>query len=410
MQDLEMQIKKYASLALQVGIGLKEKEGLIITTNEYGLNLAREVSNQAYALGAKHVEILFQDDAITIGRYENAQNYVFENYPKCKVEALVSMYEDNFHHLYITAPNPGLLKGIDSKLINLDQKTISSAMEKAVDYRITSKTKWCILAVPSPEWAKSIFADMPLPQAMNLLWQKIFAATRIDFPDPVNAWNEHDKKLKGYKNYLNENEFEKLVFNSPGTNLEVYLALDHLWMGGSKTSVKGDSYVANIPTEEVFTTPFKTKVNGTLRATKPLYLSGKIIDDFGFVFKDGKVVDFYAREGRELLALLLENDEGSSFLGEVALVSFDSPISNTNILFKNTLFDENASVHFALGRAYPYAMRNGTNLTHDELAQKGANYSFNHVDFMVGGPDMQITAYKKNGETVEIFKDGNWCI
>jgi len=410
MQDLDLLIKKYASLALQVGIGLKEKEGLIITTNEYGVPLAREISSQAYALGAKHVEVLFHDDILTLGRYENAWDYVFKNYPKCKVDALVTMYESNYHHLYITAPNPDLLKEIDSELINIDQKTASSAMEKAVNYRITSRTKWCILAVPSPAWAKSVFPDAPLSDAINLLWQKIFEATRVDLKDPIMAWKTHDENLKKHKNYLNENEFEKLLFHSPGTNLEVYLAQDHYWMGGSKTSDNGESYVANIPTEEVFTTPFNTKVNGTLKATKPLCLNGKIIDNFGFVFKDGKVVDFYAGTGRETLELLLENDEGSSYLGEVALVSNNSPISNTNILFKNTLFDENASVHFALGRSYPYAMKNGTDLKPDELVNKGANYSFNHVDFMVGGPEMSIIAFKKSGERIEIFKAGNWCI
>ncbi len=181
-------------------------------------------------------------------------------------------------------------------------------------------------------------------------------------------------------------------------------------MGGSKESQAGHSYVANIPTEEVFTTPHRLKVNGTLKATKPLSLNGKIIDGFGFTFKDGKVVDFYAEKGYEVLEKLLENDEGAKYLGEVALVQDDSPISNTGILFNETLFDENASVHFALGRAYAYGMRNGSNMTQEELEEKGANFSLIHVDFMVGGPNLDIIAYEKNGNKIQLFKNGNWAI
>jgi aminopeptidase len=201
-----------------------------------------------------------------------------------------------------------------------------------------------------------------------------------------------------------------MVYKAPGTDLEVYLADDHYWMGGSKSSVNNHDYVANIPTEEVFTTPHRLKVNGTLKATKPLSLNGKIVDDFGFTFKDGKVVDFYANKGYEVLEKLIANDEGASYLGEIALVGHDSPISNTGILFNNTLFDENASCHFALGRAYAYAMKNGNLLSEDELKDKGANYSLIHVDFMVGGPNLEITAIRKDKTEVILFKNGNWTI
>lgn len=412
MQNLNFNssLKKYAKLALEVGISLQQKEGLIISTGEYGLPLAREISNLAYAAGAKHVEILFQDDLMTLGRYQNAREEVFENYPTCKVDAIVAMYEADFHHLYITSPNPDLLKEIPGSLVDLDKKTMSQAMDRAVQYRITGKTKWCILAVPSPAWAKAVFPDMDLTEAMDKLWENIFSATRANTEDPASAWKSHDASLKKYKDFLNENQFEKLLFQGPETNLEVCLAEDHFWMGGSKTAIDGDSYVANIPTEEIFTTPAKYKINGTLKATKPLYLNGQIVENFGFVFRDGKVTDFYAETGRDILDLLLKNDEGSSYLGEVALVPFDSPISNTRILFKNTLFDENASIHFALGRAYPYAIRNGIDMTAEELLGKGANYSVNHVDFMVGGPQMQVTAFTADGKQVELFRNGNWCI
>ena len=409
MQDFNVSFSKYADLALRVGIHLKKGEGLVITANEHGLPLARVISNKAYALGAKHVELIFSDDAITRGRYENAADEVFDHFPPWKTDNLVAMYKDDCHHLFLSAPDPGLLKGIPDSVIARDQKTVSAAMDAAVRYRITGRTKWCIMAVSSPAWGKAVFPEFETESAVRLLWDKIFEATRVLEEDPVEAWQKHDVRLKKYKDFLNEKRFDKLLFTAPGTKLEVPLAKGHFWMGGSKNAMNGDAFVANIPTEEVFTTPWNTKVNGTLKATKPLLLNGSRIENFGFVFDEGKVVDFYAETGRETLSLLLENDAGSAYLGEVALVPCDSPISNTGLLFQNTLFDENASVHFALGRAYPYAMRNGSDLTPEELVSNGANFSHIHVDFMAGGPEMDITAIADDGSETPLFRNGNWC-
>jgi len=281
-------------------------------------------------------------------------------------------------------------------------------MSPATKYRMTGQTKWCIAAVPSEAWALSVYPDESVETAMDLLWDKIFDATRVSEKDPVEAWKVHDQNLKKYKNYLNDQQFEKLVFTAPGTALEIGLADEHYWMGGSKQSLAGIPFVANIPTEEVFTTPHRYRVNGTVKSTKPLSHNGKLVEDFGFTFEDGKVVDYYAAKGKEVLDAMLGNDEGARYLGEVALVQNDSPISNTGILFNNTLFDENASVHLALGRAYAYAMQNGSNLTQEELEAKGANFSLIHVDFMIGGPEMEIVAYTKTGETVKLFSAGNW--
>lgn len=408
MKVNQKQLEKYAQLAVEVGINLQKGEGLIVGCNEYGLPLAREIVRKAYAAGAKYVELMLGDDEITLAKYLHGDDSVFENYPKWKVDALISMYEDNYHHLFISAPNPELLKDIDGDVIAKDQKTASTAMAPAMKYRMTGKTKWSIVAVPSPAWAKMAFPNLEEDAAIETLWEKIFDATRVSQEDPVAAWKKHDENLKKYKQYLNEKQFEKVTLKAPGTDLEVYLAEEHYWMGGSKESLDGADFVANIPTEEVFTTPHKLKVNGTLRATKPLSLNGKMVDGFGFVFKDGKVVDYYAEQGHDVLEKLMDNDEGAKYLGEIALVQNDSPISNTGILFNNTLFDENASVHFALGRAYAYAMQNGSNLSQEELEAKGANFSLIHVDFMVGGPEMEIIAYERNGNEVKLFEKGNW--
>lgn len=408
MKQYQQQLEKYADLAVNVGINLQENEGLIIGGNTASLPLAREIAKKAYAAGAKHVEFILNDDEMTLARYSYGKDFIFEAYPEWKVNMLVSMYENNYHHLFISAPNPELLKDVPGDLVAKDQKTISAAVAPAMKYRMTGKTKWCIVAMPSPAWAKSVFPDLSEEEATDQLWTKIFDATRVSEADPVAAWKSHDLNLKKYKNYLNDKQFEKLVFKGPGTDLEVVLAEGHFWMGGSKESQAGCSYVANIPTEEVFTTPHRLKVNGTLKATKPLSLNGKLVDDFGFTFKDGKVIDFYAGKGQDVIESLLANDDGARYLGEVALVQNDSPISNTGILFNNTLFDENASVHFALGRAYAYAMRNGTQISQEELEERGANFSLIHVDFMVGGPEMNITAYETDGTATQLFVDGNW--
>lgn len=406
--DLDKNLEKYAELAVRTGINLKEGEGLIIAGNLDTLPLARKIMKKAYEAGAKHVEFQFNDDEMTLIRYNEGKDFVFDNYPKWKVDSLEAMYKDNYHHLFIGAPNPELLKDIDGSLVARSQKAQSLASAPAMQYRMTGFTKWTIIAMPSIPWAKSVFPDLSDEEAVEKLWEKVFEATRVNQEDPIKAWEDHDKNLKKYKSYLNEKEFDKLVLKGPGTDLEVYLADGHFWMGGSKESQKGDSYVANMPTEEVFTTPHRLKVNGKVKSTKPLSLNGKLVENFGFEFKDGKVVDFYAEKGYEVLEKHLENDEGAKYLGEIALVQDDSPISITRILFNNTLFDENASCHLALGRAYAYAMREGSKSTEEELSERGANYSLIHTDFMVGGPELEITAYEKDGSEVKLFEKGNW--
>ena len=410
MKDFRPYLEKYAKLAVAVGINLKEKEGLMITTTTDGLELSRLIAKEAYEAGAKHVELQLNDDEFGLMRFRYGKDFVFESVPEWKINQLRDVYEDNYHHCFVISPDPELLKGIDPERVKINQKTNSIAMAPVMKYRMTGITKWAIVAVPSIGWAKSIFKNDTDEVAVEKLWEYIIKATRLDFEDPVSAWENHDKNLKKYENFLNSADFEKLHLMGPGTDLEVYLAEDHHWIGGSNLSNEGVPYMANIPTEEVFTTPHCYKINGTLQATKPLSVNGNLVENFGFEFKDGKVVNFHAEKGYETLENLLSNDAGALRLGEVALVQDDSPISNTGILFNNTLFDENASVHFALGRAYGYAIKNGTNMSQEELDKKGANYSLIHVDFMVGGPKLDIIAYQKDGTEVPLFKNGNWII
>lgn len=410
MKDFRPYLEKYAKLAVQVGINLKDKEGLIITTSTEGLELSRLIAKEAYEAGAKHVDLILNDDEFSLMRFKYGKDFVFESYPEWKVNQLRDLYEEDYHHCFVISPDPELLKSVDPEKVKTSQKTGSVAMAPVMKYRMTGLTKWAIVAVPSAGWAKSIFKEDSDDVAVEKLWDLIIKASRLDAEDPVKAWEDHDRNLKKYEDFLNEADFEKVHLVGPGTDLEVYLADDHNWIGGSNLSDKGVPYMANIPTEEVFTTPHAYKVTGTLVATKPLSVNGNLVENFGFEFKEGKVVKFYAEKGYETLDNLLKNDDGAVRLGEIALVQNDSPISNMGILFNNTLFDENASVHFALGRAYGYAIKDGTGMTQEELDSKGANFSLIHVDFMVGGPEMNITAYRKDGSTVELFKNGNWII
>lgn len=277
-------------------------------------------------------------------------------------------------------------------------------------YTMENRVKWTVAAHPTPAWAKTVFPDLSEDEALKKLWEKVFDATRVSMPEPVKAWQEHDAALKKHQNFLNEMQFEKLLYKGPGTDLEVYLVEGHLWVGGSGKCERGETFMANIPTEEVFSMPHAFKVNGTVKATKPLAARGKIIDGFYFTFKDGKVIDFDAKEGKETLQALLDSDEGARRLGEVALVADNSPISNTGILFKNTLFDENASCHFAIGNAYSENIKNGAFLSDEEAKKSGMNNSIIHVDFMVGGPELSVIGVKKDGSKIELLKNGNWAI
>jgi aminopeptidase len=268
-----------------------------------------------------------------------------------------------------------------------------------------------VAAIPGREWAQSLFSGEDENEAINKLWEAILRANRVDSVDPEKSWEEHMKSLSGKVEFLNKKSFDRLIYtSSKGTNLSVKLPKGHIWTGGGEYNSKKRFFIANMPTEEVFTLPDKYGVEGVVYGTKPLFYSGNMIDGFYFKFKDGRIVEFGADQGEDVLKDLLNIDEGARYLGEVALVPYDSPISNTNLLFKNTLFDENASCHFALGKAYPTCLKNGENLSEKELEEAGANDSLTHVDFMIGSKDMQIIGIDNNGDETIVFKDGNWAI
>lgn len=410
MNAFEQNLEKYAEVAVKVGINLKKGQGVLLSTSIEGLPLARKVQKKAYEAGAKHVEVKISDDEMRLNRYKFGSDQVFEEFPEFIKLEFEKMVEEDYTLINVMAPNPELLKEIDPSLVAKDSKTRSIALESFMKATMNGTVKWNVLAVASKAWAKMVFPELEEEKAMESLWDQIFKISRIDNADPVHAWKTHDANLKHYSNYLTEKNFEKMKYTAEGTDLEVYLADEHVWIAGGNKDNKGDDFLPNIPTEEVFSMPHYKKVNGTLKSTKPLSVRGQFIDGFGFTFENGKVVDFYAETGYEVLEELLNTDEGARHLGEIALVPYDSPISNSGLIFSNTLYDENASCHFALGKAYSYNLKNGTKLEKEELEKRGANHSLIHVDFMVGSSNLKVVGITFEGEEIVVFENGDWAI
>lgn len=319
------------------------------------------------------------------------------------------MAEDGAAIMSILAPNPELLKDVDPERIATAQRTAGEAMETFRQYIQSDKVSWTVIAYPTKEWAEKVFPNEAESEQVEKLWKAIMTATRVNLQDPVAAWRKHQDNLQQKVNFLNKKKYKKLHYKAPGTELTIELPDKHIWVGGGGKSERGVDFVPNMPTEEVFTTPKKDGVNGTVASTKPLNYGGAIIDDFSFTFENGKIVDFSAKEGYETLKRLVETDEGARYLGEVALVPHESPISQTDVVFYNTLFDENASCHVAIGSAYAFCLEGGKTMSQEELAEHGSNSSIVHVDFMIGSDQLDIDGETEDGTLEPLFRNGNWA-
>ena len=409
MSNLDTTMEKYAELAVKVGVNIQKGQTLIVNADIATAPFVRLVTKKAYEAGAKLVQIEWTDEQVTRIRYDKAPDESFEYFPKWRAEMLENAYEEGAAMLAITSVNPDLLKGVDaSKIANL-QKAAGEASKGYRKMVMADKISWSIVAVPSKGWSAKVFPDLSEQEQEEKLWEAIFHATRANLEDPVQAWMDHKEKLSEKVEFLNNNKFKSLHYKAEGTDLEIELAEKHVWIGPESINENGVAFIANMPTEEVFTTPLKTGVNGTVKSSKPLSYGGNMIDNFSITFENGKIVSFEAEEGYETLQKLIETDEGSHYLGEVALVPHDSPISNTNLIFYNTLFDENASHHLAIGNAYSFALEGGKQMSEEELEAAGANSSITHVDFMIGSSDMDIDGITKEGERVPLFRQGNWA-
>lgn len=403
-------LNNYARLTVEVGVNIQKDQPLYIASPIECAEFARLLTKHAYEKGAKDVHVNWYDDEITLMRYTNAPYEVFTNFPKWQVDRMESFADQGAAFISIAASDPELLKDVDPKKLSEAEKTKGVALKNYMSRMMADEVCWCVVSAPTKSWASKVFKDVSEDQAVDKLWEAIFKTVRADKDDIIAAWKEHLGNLERRVDFLNKKQFKTLHYIAEGTDLTVELPEGHIWCGGGGYSQSDIYFVANIPTEEVFTLPHKTGVNGTVRNTMPLNYNGNLIDDFTLTFKDGKVVDFSAGQGYDILKGLLETDEGSLYLGEVALVPYDSPISNLGITFYNTLFDENASCHLALGAAYPTCLEGGTSMDREELDAAGVNDSTMHEDFMVGSKDLDIIGTTKDGEEVQIFKDGNWAL
>lgn len=409
MSDFQLKLEKYADLAVKVGVNIQKGQTLVINCTLDAAEFVRLVAKKAYEAGAHNVIVNWNDDAITRIKYDLAPDEAFLEYPHWRAKELEELAENNAAFMSIVSSSPDLLRGVNPERISNFQKSASTALKKYRQYSMSDKVSWTVIAVPSPEWAAKIFTDAPKAQQVTMLWEAIFKATRADLDNPIDAWIKHDQSLYEKVNYLNERRFQKLHYKAPGTDLTIELPEKHLWVGAGSSNAKGAEFMANMPTEEVFTVPFKTGVNGTVSSTKPLSYGGNIIDNFSLTFENGRIVSVKAEQSEEILKRLVDTDEGSHYLGEVALVPHQSPISQSNILFYNTLFDENASNHLAIGNGYAFCIEGGKEMSQEQLAENGVNESLAHVDFMIGSAEMDIDGIKADGTVEPIFRGGNWA-
>lgn len=409
MSDLNTSLHKYAELAVKVGVNVQEGQTLIVHAPVDAADFTRLIAEKAYEAGARLVKIMWNDEAITRLQFEKAADDVFTEAPKWYAGELTELVENGAAILHVLSENPDLLSGVDPQRIANYYKTRGEAMKKYRAYQQADKFSWCLIAVPSQAWAAKVFPDAPESEQVRKLWDAIFHTVRVDQENPVEAWNKHLAVLEQKSSVLNAKKYKKLHYVAPGTDLTIELPEGHIWAQGDSINERGHSFVANMPTEEVFTAPLKTGVNGTVACTKPLSYAGNIVDNFSLTFENGKVVSFTAEQGYETLERLLNMDEGARYLGEVALVPHQSPISESNILYYNTLFDENASNHLALGSAYAFCLEGGKDMNQEQLAQKGLNTSVTHVDFMIGSAEMDIYGITEDGREEPVFLKGNWA-
>lgn len=409
MNDFQKNLEKYAELAVKVGVNVQNGQTLVVNTTLDSAEFVRLVVKKAYEAGAHNVVVNWTDDEVSRTKYELAPDTAFNEYPEWRAKEVEELAEKGAAFMSIVSSSPDLLKGINSERIGNFQKAAGKALAKYRKMMMADKVSWTVIAAPSQGWADKVFPDAPAETRIEQLWNAIFKATRSDLENPVEAWKKHDKTLHEKVDYLNNKRYKKLHYKAPGTDLIIELPEKHLWCGAGSINEKGHEFMANMPTEEVFTVPLRTGVNGTVSSTKPLSYGGNIIDNFIVTFENGRIVNVQAEKGEEILKQLVATDEGSHYLGEVALVPYNSPISQSNLLFYNTLFDENASNHLAIGSAYAFCLEGGKQMSSDELKEHGLNESLTHVDFMIGSAEMDIDGITVDGQTEPVFRSGDWA-
>ena len=402
-------IDKLAQLAVYTGLGLRPGQDLILTAPVEALPLVKRIAVHAYKAGAGLVTPLFSDGELTLARYKYANNASFDKAPDWLYNGIGKAFDNNAARMAIVGDDPMLLANQDSDKIGRANKANSIAYKPARERITRFNINWNIIAWPGAAWAKRMFPELSGTEAQSKLADAIFDASRVNTTDPVEEWKKHNEVLRKKCKWLNELDFASLHFNGPGTDLVVGLADGHEWMGGASIAQNGITCNPNIPSEEVFTTPHALNVNGSVCSTKPLSHQGALIDEIQVRFENGKITNAKASKGEEVLLKILDSDEGARRLGEVALVPNSSPISQSGLLFYNTLFDENAACHIALGQCYSKCFKGEENLSEKEISKRGGNSSMIHIDWMIGSRHIDIDGINSDGSRVAVFRKGEWA-
>ncbi|HUH63691.1 MAG TPA: aminopeptidase [Terracidiphilus sp.] len=408
-QTHAQRLDKLAEVAVRVGLGLQTGQEVVMTSSLDALPLARRITEHAYRAGASLVTTLFTDEEATLMRYRFAPDASFDRAAGWLYNGMAAAFKSGAARLAITGANPSLLANEDPDKVGRANRAMSRSYQPALELITRFHINWTIVAAATPAWAAQMFPNDAPDVALRNLWDAIFATTRIDSEDPVAAWKAHDANLQKRAAFLNGKRFAALQYRGPGTDFRLGLADDHQWLGGGSTAENGLYCIPNMPTEEVFSMPHKDRADGTVTATKPLSHQGTMIEGIHVRFEHGRIVEMRASKGQEVLQKLIDTDEGARRLGEVALVPHSSPIASSGKLFFNTLFDENAASHVALGQAYTSCMRGGERLSPEELAAKGANKSLIHVDWMIGSNRLDIDGITASGVAEPLMRQGEWA-
>ncbi|HZW28329.1 MAG TPA: aminopeptidase [Trueperaceae bacterium] len=401
-------LERYADLLLRVGVNLQPGQKLMFRTTTEAVELTRLVVAKAYQMGSPYVEVFWSDEGVTRARFLHAPEGSFTNVPEHVAARMVQLAEEGAASLAVSADDPDNLAGTDPKRMATYLEHWRPLMKPYYELSMSDRVAWSGAAAASPAWARRVFPGLPEDEALARLWDAIFHAVRVDAADPVAAWREHTAALLARKERLNERRYAALRFRGPGTDLRVGLADGHQWDGGASYTPGGVEFVANMPTEEVFTAPHRERVDGVVRATKPLAYAGTLIDGIEVTFANGVVTKAVAREGQEALEHVLNTDPGARRLGEVALVPASSPIARTGLLFYETLFDENAACHLALGQGYAMTLQGGQRMSAEERRAAGLNESLTHVDFMIGSDQVDVDGELPSGELEPVMRAGEW--
>ena len=402
-------LDKLAELAIKVGLGLREGQDLFMTSPTSALPLARKIAEHAYKAGAGLVTTIFSDEEMTLARYRYGHDLSFDRAPGWLYEGVAKAFDENTARLAISGDNPMLLGKEDPEKVGRANRANSKAYRPALAKIVGHDINWSIVPYPGASWAKEVFPGEPEEVAVKKLAAAIFAATRVDTPDPVAAWDAHNKRLYERREWLTGKNFAALKYSGPGTDLTLGLAEGHAWKGGGGVARNGIKCNPNMPTEEVFTTPHRLRVDGVVSATKPLSYNGTLITDISMRFEGGKIVDMQASRGRDVLLKAMDSDEGGRRIGEVALVPHSSPISQSGILFYNTLFDENAASHIALGQCYSDCFVDGDTITPEEVEKRGGNKSVIHIDWKIGSDKIDIDGIGQDGSITPVMRKGEWA-